>query len=296
VGDAIRPTGKRHYTCVIQHDALPYASVMATLDAHSPEAVSSFVDRLQATGRYTFSVADVHGALAASEIALDNALRRLGRRGRVVTPRRGFYVIVPIEYRVAGSPPPSWFIDDLMRFLGQPYYVGLLSAAALHGAAHQQPMAFQVITDRPTRKGVSGRARIEFHMSNAVASAPAVDMQTDTGMMRVSAPESTALDLVRFAAASGGWSNVATVLQELAERIQPDALHTAAQSRRTPEIQRLGYLLDRAGEPRLADPLLRVLGERRYRPVALATDAPVLEKAPVSPWRVIPNVDVEIDS
>src|SRR5450756_2468572 len=136
---------------------------MAILDTQSPEEVSSFIDQLQATGRYTFSVADVQAALPASEIALDNAIRRLDKAGRIVTPRRGFYVIVPTEYRAAGSPPPSWFVDDLMHFLGQPYYVGLLSAAAIHGASHQQPMEFQVITDRPTRRGLAGRARIQFH-------------------------------------------------------------------------------------------------------------------------------------
>jgi predicted transcriptional regulator of viral defense system len=182
-----------------------------------------------------------------------------------------------------------------MHFLGQPYYVGLLSAAALHGASHQQPMAFQVVTDRPTRGGVAGRARVEFHMNSSIADTPTAELQTETGSMLVSTPESTALDLVRFSTASGGWSNVTTVLQELVERIRPDALHAAAQSRKTPEVQRLGYLLDRAGEPRLAGPLLRVLGSRRYRPVALATDAPLIKAAVVGPWRVIPNVDVEVD-
>ncbi|MGH7573003.1 MAG: type IV toxin-antitoxin system AbiEi family antitoxin domain-containing protein [Gemmatimonadota bacterium] len=58
---------------------------------------------------------------------------------------------------------PSWLIDDLMRFLEQPYYVGLLSAAAIHGAGYQQPMVFQVITDQPTREIRIGRQRIEFH-------------------------------------------------------------------------------------------------------------------------------------
>ena len=71
--------------------------------------------------------------LPLSEVALDSALRRQRQRGRIVSPRRGFYVIVPQEYALAGSPPPSWFIDELMAYLGQPYYVGLLSAAALHG-------------------------------------------------------------------------------------------------------------------------------------------------------------------
>lgn len=268
---------------------------MAIREVTAPEGVSAFVDQLQATGTYTFSHADARAPLPTSEIAVDNALRRLKKRGRIVAPRRGFYVIVPTEYRAAGSPPASWFIDDLMSFLGQPYYVGMLSAAAIHGASHQQPMTFQVVTDRPSREGVAGRARITFHMSRQVAETPVVQVQTETGTMRVSTPESTAFDLVRFAEACGGWGNVATVLFELAERIEPELLRDVAQLRKTPEIQRLGYLLDRAGQPRLADPLLRVLGSRRYRPVSLAPDAPEVERDPVSPWRVIPNLDVEID-
>ena len=274
---------------------LSYASEMAIQEVTAPEGVSAFVDQLQATGTYTFSHADARAAMPTSEIAVDNALRRLKKRGRIVTPRRGFYVIVPTEYRTAGSPPPPWFIDDLMRFLGQPYYVGLLSAAAIHGASHQQPMVFQVVTDRPTREGVAGRAHITFHMSRQVAETPAAQVQTETGTMVVSTPESTAFDLVRFSAACGGWSNVATVLRELSERLEPDALSAVAQLRKTPEIQRLGYLLDRTGRPRLADPFLRVLGSKRYRPVVLAPDASGVEADVVSPWRVIPNLDVEID-
>jgi hypothetical protein len=98
-----------------------------------------------------------------STVAIEAALRRLKRRGRIASPRRGFYVLVPVEYREAGCPPVSWFIDDLMRFLKQPDYVGLLSAAAIHGAAHQQPMLFQVVTDRPSRPVRVGRVRIGGH-------------------------------------------------------------------------------------------------------------------------------------
>jgi len=43
-----------------------------------------------------------------------------------------------------------------MRYLDQPYPVALLGAATLHGAAHQQPMLFQVMTDRPSRPACAG--------------------------------------------------------------------------------------------------------------------------------------------
>ena len=86
------------------------------------------------------------------------------------------------------------------------------------------------------------------------------------------------------------------MLSELAEKLDPEALRRAAAESRTPDVQRLGYLLDLVGHPRLADPLLRALSGRRYRPVPLASGAPVgNSKPPEAPWRIIPNVRLELD-
>ena len=261
----------------------------------SVKKLADFLDELQASGRYTFTTADVRSAVEKTDVALENALRRLKKRGRIIVPRRGFYVIVPLEYRSAGAPPPSWYIDDLMHFLGQPYYVGLLSAASIYGASHQQPMIFQIMTDKSSRKTAAGRTRVEFYKSSLIKEAAITTVQTETGTMKVSSPEVTALDLMRFIHACGGWSNVATVLAELAEKLSPDELSHVADNRKTPEVQRLGFLLDLAEQPRLADSLLRVLTTRRFRPVMLAPDAPRGEKSTVHPWRVIPNEVVELD-
>ena len=79
------------------------------------KSIISFVEDLQTKGRYTFTQAEAMNADQRSDIALEAALRRLKQKGRIADPRRGFYVIVPVEYREAGCPPASWFIDDLMR-------------------------------------------------------------------------------------------------------------------------------------------------------------------------------------
>jgi predicted transcriptional regulator of viral defense system len=110
------------------------------------ERLSDLVDAHQARGRYVLTREEALRALGISDEALKKAVQRLVAKRRRVVPRRGFYVIVPVEYRDADAPPPSWFTDELMKFHGQPYYVGILSAAALHGAAHQQPQEFQIIT------------------------------------------------------------------------------------------------------------------------------------------------------
>lgn len=259
------------------------------------DRLSSFVDGLQASGRYTFRRGEAEAASHASPVAVQASLRRLKQKGRIVSPRRGFHVIVPIEYRAAGVPPASWFIHDLMAYLDQPYYVGLLSAAAIHGAAHQQAMVFQVVTDRPTRPIRVGRVRIMFVSSVRVRETPVLEVQTETGTMRVSTPEATALDLVRYVAEAGHLNNVATVLAELSESMDPERLEELARSARAPDVQRLGYLLDRVQLFEHANRLAGALATRTHRRVALD---PGVDDAGVEVerrFRVAPNVHVEPD-
>ncbi len=268
---------------------------MARPPSNSGLSFAAYVDNLQASGRYAFSRDEASRVVSGSELALEAGLRRLKARGRIVTPRRGFHVIVPIEYRDAGSPPAAWFIDALMQHLGQPYYVGLLSAAALHGAAHQQPMVFQVLTDRATRPARAGRVRIAFHKSRTVDVTPTVAVQTDTGTMRASTPEATAFDLVRFAGAAGHLSNVATVLGELVERCDPGKLARIAPLHAIPDVQRLGFLFELLGHSEHADALESWLGRRRFRPVLLAPRLAARGAKTNARWRVKPNVVVEAD-
>ncbi|MBI4864361.1 MAG: type IV toxin-antitoxin system AbiEi family antitoxin [Candidatus Riflebacteria bacterium] len=216
-----------------------------------PSPVAAHVDQLQASGRYVFTREELTRAIPdCSPAGVAQALQRLAGRGRIVRVRAGFHVIIPLEYRAAGILPPTWFIDDLMRSIGQPYYVGLLSAAALHGAAHQQPQEFQVVTNRPVR-GIDVRGlKITFVTNSYAASVPVLEKKVETGSFRVSTPAATALDLVRYAAHSGGLSNVATVLRELTDTFTPGDLvaHARLQMpRERPTLQRLGFLLGRVG-------------------------------------------------
>lgn len=266
--------------------------------AYSPLAATklvSLVEELQSRGQYTFTRQGLAGVYGRSALAFEAAVRRLKKQGRLASPRRGFFVIVPAEYREAGCLPPSWFVADLMAHLGQPYYVGLLTAAAIHGAAHQQPMVFQVVTDRPTREARAGRVRIQFHMSRHVAGTSVVEIPTETGSMRASSPEATAFDLVRFPAAAGHLSNVATVLRELAEKLDVQPLTETAARYPVPDVQRLGYLLDLVGEEALAASLSEALEDRRLRPIRLDPAEEVADQKPDDRWRIIPNTAVEAD-
>lgn len=254
----------------------------------------AWVDDLQSRGLYSFTREDALAATGNTEIAVAASLRRLRKAGRIVSPRRGFHVIVPLEYRATGAPPAAWFIDDLMRHLGRPYYVGLLSAAALHGAAHHAPQVFQVVTDVPTRPLTVGRIRVGFVQGRA-AHSPTETMNTATGTMRVSTPEATALDLVRHASACGGLQNVAGVLRELAERLDGARLVEAAQGVERTVAQRLGWLLDHLGARDRAEPLARALAGGPLFPTALRPDLPDRGLATDPRWGVIANAVIEED-
>ena len=130
-----------------------------------------------------------------------------------------------------------------------------------------------------------------------MADAPAANVQTETGFMLVSTPEMTAFDLVNHPESCGGWSNVATVLAELAERLDPEALYNRATASRAPSVQRLGYLLGQAGYPGLTDPLLRALGARALSsgPAGLRRSPGAADVTAVAPWRIVPNVQLELD-
>jgi predicted transcriptional regulator of viral defense system len=256
--------------------------------------MADWVEQLQSRGCYAFTREQAESGTGRSFVATQTALRRLKQKGRVASPRRGFYVVVPPEYRAAGAPPASWFIDDLMRYLGQPYYVGLLSAAALHGAAHQQPMVFQVVTGKPTREMRAGKVTIRFSMSSLVERLPVVEQQTETGTMRVAAPETCAFDLVRYPEGAGHLSNAATVLAELAERLDARKLVDVAPLVRIPDVQRLGYLLDAVGQGEVAAPLAEWLAKAQPRAVLLQPGQGGDVGADPR-WHVVPNAELEVD-
>lgn len=257
----------------------------------------AWVDSLQARGRYTFLRAEAISGSGLSAEAVKKALQRLARRRRVVKVKKYFYVIVPLEYLHAGGPPPSWFIDDLMKAMGRAYYVGLLSAAAIHGASHQQPQEFQVFTDRPVRPLQVGRARIRFFVNKRVTDAPVQSVKTPTGTMRVSTPEPTAVDLVRFARAAGHIDNVATVLVDLAPLLDAKRLLKVVRaSGDLPNAQRLGHLFDRVrGRPQ-AKALHEWLECRSLRVVPLRPGQTANGAAEDRRWHVRVTEPVEIET
>ena len=219
--------------------------------------LSSYMTQLLSEGRIVFSREEAQRALGIGKGAFLDAAERQQRRNGLVRLRRGFYTIVPPKYLTFGAPPPTWYIDSLMRHEGHPYYVGMLNAAAFHGASHQAVMEFQVVTDKRLPEIRAGRTRIRFYYRKDMdkVSAGIEKRMTDAGFMKMSSVELTVLDLLHYRRGSGGFHNTATVLSELGEKIDSDKLVELSSTFERSVVQRLGYLLDRLGFNNTAGPL-----------------------------------------
>ena len=256
----------------------------------------NFVEELQAQGRLVFTSEEAQKKLGESPNAFIKASLRLIRKDKLFRPTTGFYVIIPTEYRSGKSVPSEWYIDALMKFHGLPYYVGCLSAAALHGAAHQAPQELQVITTKPIRSITTHRTRIRFLTKKDLSDTLVQEMKTHTGYFKVSTPEATSLDLIRYYRWAGYLNNVATVLSELSERIDPKKLvHTAKTEAEIAQAQRLGYLLEKYGNKKSASELCKWTSEQetKFIPLRPGWNGEILARD--EKWRVLVNDDVEPD-
>ena len=258
--------------------------------------LATWIDNLQASGRYCFLRSEAVQATGLSAEAAKKAFQRLITNKRLVKVKKYFFVVVPIEYRNLGSPPASWFVDQLMGAMQVPYYVGLLSAAALHGASHQQPQEFQIVTTKSVRPLIVARQRLHFISKRRLESTVRLSMKTPTGLIQVSSVEATALDLVEFSRAAGGLSNVATILTELASKMASERLIAAANSVEEHTIvQRLGFLLDSIGERRLSDPLAEWLTRKKVRFVPLVPSVTIRNRQRDERWKLLVNEVLEVE-
>ena len=69
------------------------------------ESLESWINGLQAKGRYTFLRSEALRDSGLSDSAVARALHRAVKNGRLLQPKEYFHVIVPLEYRAAGAPP-----------------------------------------------------------------------------------------------------------------------------------------------------------------------------------------------
>ncbi|MBN1663985.1 MAG: type IV toxin-antitoxin system AbiEi family antitoxin [Deltaproteobacteria bacterium] len=256
---------------------------------------SQFITDLISRGRYCFVSEEAAQVLGTSVIATRAALRRLRQKGELAVPYKGFYVIVPPEYRAIGCLPADHFISSLMEYLHEGYYAGLLSAAEYHGAAHQRPQVFQVVVARNKPEIACGKVRIQFIARKNMEKIPTSDFKTPRGYVKISTPAATAFDLVGYFHYAAGLDNVATILSELAERIDAKDLVAIAGLSPIAWSQRLGYLLDLVGAEDKTGELAEYISFKEPVPSPLVPSKPFKGIVQLKRWRLLVNAKVEAE-
>ncbi len=254
-----------------------------------------FISELMARGQYSFNTGEAIAALGSSPIATRAALRRLRQKGELAMPYKGFYVIVPPEFRDMGCLPASHFIPSLMEHLGERYYAGILSAAEYHGAAHHHPQVFQIVVARNRSGIVCGKVRVEFVARKNMENVPVEDVKTPRGYLKISTPAATAFDLVGYPHHAAGLDNVATILAELHEKIDGVALADIAKLSPIAWSQRLGYLLDLVGAKDKAEGLAEFVTLKKPVPTPLVPSQPFHGISPLKRWQILVNAKVEAE-
>lgn len=256
--------------------------------------IENYLSEIQAKGRYAVTLTELKNRFDASEKAIKQNIYRLKSKNQLAQVRKEFYVIVPPQYSNRGMIPSTLFIDDLMQYLNREYYIGLLSASALHGAGHQQPMQFQVMIKKPPLRSIKNKKlNIHFFVKSKWQEADITEKKTETGYIKVSSPALTAFDLVHYNKKIGGLNRIIPILEDLVESINSNDLNKTAMAQKIPDMQRLGYLLEQLGNEKLETVLFKRIARKPLREIPISLAHKNREGALNNKWNVIINTELD---
>ncbi len=265
--------------------------------------LQEYIAKLQKRGKLSFTLQEAAYALSKPKKYISKKIHDLKNKGSLISPLKGFYVIIPLAYRALGSLPAKDLVVIIMKHLGIPYYAGLLTAAAYHGATHQRLRVFQVVTNkRMPKKLVFGGVWVEFVYKKEMNDVARNERVVYAGYLPVSTPEETVKDVMVYYKQCGGLNHQATVLSELTEAINVKKLVSLCKrSKSLYWIQRMGYVLENIDtfyakeRDRVVNALEQLLATKKLRYVPLAPELPTKGKPRNEKWKIIVNTTVESD-
>lgn len=141
-----------------------------------------------------------------------------------------------------------------------------------------------------------GAVRVSFIARKKMRAVPIQSFNTPRGTILVSSVEATAVDLAGYPRHAGGLDQVATILAELAEKIDPKLLAVAAKTAPLPWAQRLGYLLERVDAKEQASLLKVYVRENAREWTQLVPDARRARVRCADDWLLRVNEEVESEA
>lgn len=258
---------------------------------------ADYIKELRSNGRYAFTEDDLYQSVNKDTKNVRKDLDRQTAKGQIKSIRKGFYTIIPEEYRNMGELPVDFYIDDLMKFLQKKYYVGLYSAAMLHGAAHQQPQEYYIVSSTPKPRNIKkGRLKINFSEKKKFPIYGIEEKKTSTGYLKVSNMELTFFDLIYYVKNLGGMNRVITILDELKEEIKISKFKEVLKNDiPNTVLQRAGYIMDQIlDQAELSNIIEQKLAKANTR-VTRLNPSGKKEGFIDEKWKVDVNINIESD-
>jgi len=170
-------------------------------------------------------------------------------------------------------------------------------AAVYHGAAHQRPETYHIVTSRAgTRKLSCGNLVIRFFRKKYPENTLVQMIKCPAGYIPVSTPEETAFDILSYSSSIGGLDRVLTVLKELCEKIDPSILLKVAKKENCISLaQRLGWLIYQTDFGDRTDKLAEWIKRKNPRHVKLDFHLSSANSKKDGRWNVCVNTTVESD-
>ncbi len=262
------------------------------------QSVADFVGKCLAYEQYAFSWDELKEEVPKTDVALRHELIRLSRKKEVLTLRQGFYLILPPRYKAFGKLPMELYIERLFKFLEKPYYIAFFSAAAFHGASHQQVQQSYLMTKIPNLRDIKkGNIYLRILAASKWPIKNILKRKSDSGIFNISSPALTAIDLIHYQSKMGGLNRIMAIVEELTESMTKDDIQDLLQwYPHTSSIQRLGFLLEELqAENTLTLPLKEYFKNQNYFPVLLCPEKNSKPGRANNTWKVDVNIDLESD-
>ena len=261
-----------------------------------------WIEECQSKGKLAFNLVELRQSFPSdTETALKRVLDRLSEKEKVVSIFKGYYIIIPPQYSSKGILPAAMFIDGLMKFLDRKYYVALLNAASLHGASHQQPQEYFIVTEYPVLRATNRKGlKINYISTRQLPPESLTEKKkTETGYITISNPLLTAIDLINYEKKIGGLNRASTVINELLETVKRnDVSKELINYASVSSLQRLGFILEEIlNKKEIADRIISLCKKAGiiFYMIPLKASGKKSKEVISEKWKLMINTEIEID-
>ncbi len=260
--------------------------------------VAEYTKHLLSIEEYSFSLDEVLDNTSKHITAVRRELSRLIEKKEIVNLRRGFYLIIPPRYSKIGKLPLALYVHKLFAYLNRDYYIGLYSAAKIHGASHQQIHGDYIIIETPKLNTVRKKnLLLQFHTTVHWPRNNIVKKRSDAGAYKVASPELTFIDLIHYQSKLGGINRMMASLEELTEAFSEHDLEALlAWYEHKSTLQRAGFLLEEIlGSNRYSDLIFDRLKREPFYPTLLSPENDNKPGSTDNRWKIDLNLVLESD-